>query len=287
MNFNKKNILLTIPLSAILLTGCVSTAPKSDYTAFAQAGTAYASAVDKLLNLAGVAQVDSTSWTLINEKNTTTEMDLKTYDTKTKIDVQRLEKITKLRTQAKLLAQYFSQLESLATSDAPEKTQIAIEGVVSNLGKLNSRLPNNVPALPALGKFMVDSKIRLALKNELEERKDLIRNELYIHEQLLEQLRNEISHALTLEKSTKEQTLVIDPFLNKSPLKDPENWASTRHNVVYMPITVEELRSAENAAKKMRETFETLLSGGDPKSQINTLLNDIDSILSIIETVKS
>lgn len=286
MNFNKKNILLTIPLSAILLTGCVSTAPKSDYTAFAQAGTLYASAIDKLLNLAGGAQVESTSWGLVMEKNTT-GMDLKTYDLRTKEDIKRLEQISKLRSHAKLLAQYFSQLESLATSDAPEKTKTSIEGVVSNLGKLNLPLPNGVPALPAFGKFMVDSKIRVALKNELEIRKDLIRNELYIQEQLLEALRKDISHALTLEKGTKEQTLVIDPILSTSPLKDPGNWVATRRDVVYMPITVGELSSAQNAAKKMRETFETLLSGGDPKSQINTLLNDIDSILSIIETVKS
>lgn len=280
-----RNVMLVLPLTGILLTGCAG-APKSEYTAFAQAGAGYAAAVDKLLTSAGLAQVDSTSWTLAMEKETT-GMDDKTYNDKTKADRDRLIQISRLRAHAKLLAKYFGLLESLATSDAPERSKTAIEGVVDSLNKLSLTLPSSTSALPAFGKLAVDLKIRAALREELEKRKDVIRKELQIQEVLLEELTKSISHALNVEKSTKEQQLVIEPIISSSPLKNVEKWVSTRRDVIYMPLTVEEIMSAGGAAKKMREAFEGLLSGEDSIGRINALIIDIESILDVVDAINA
>lgn len=276
---------LALMLAGSIVSGCAGPT-KSEYTVFAQAGAGYAAAVDKLLTAAGLAQVDSTSWTLVMEKNVT-GMDDKTYSAKSKADLDRLKEISRLRVHAKLLARYFGLLESLATSDAPEKTKTAIEGVVKSLESLFVNLPPATSALPPFGKLVVDLKIRAALKSELEARKDVIRKHLQIQEALLAELTGDISHALTLEKGTKEQQLVIDPIVNNAPLKNPEKWVSTRREVIYMPVTVEELNSSSNAAKKLREAFEGLLSGEKSLGRINALITDIESILDVVDAINS
>lgn len=278
-------MILTAQLTGIVLAGCAG-APKSEYTAFAQAGAGYAAAVDKLLTSAGIAQIDSTSWTLVTEKNSS-GMDDRTYTAKTKVDRERLIEISRLRVHAKLLAKYFSYLESLATSEAPDKTKAAIEGVIANINKLGLALPSSKAALPAFGQLAVDLKIRAALREELEKRKDVIRKELQVQEELLQELTGDISHALKLEQDAKEQQLVIIPIMSNLPLKDAKGWVATRREVLYMPITVEEVASAGDAARKMREAFEGLLSGEDSIGHINALIIDVESIYNVIDALNS
>lgn len=280
----RSDLIIVVPLVGLILTGC-ATAP-TEYTAFAQAGAGYAAAVDKLLTSAGVAQVDSTSWTLIMEK-ATTGMNDEIYGEKDQADKARLKVISRLRIHARLLARYFGYLESLATSDAPEKTKIAIEGVVANLEKLPLSMPSSVSALPAFGKIAVSFRIKKALRQELDKRKDIIRNELKLQEELLKELTGDITHALALEKSAKEQQLVMDPITSEDPLKSEEKWVLTRREVVYMPITVEEMQLASGAARKMREAFEALLSGEDASGRINALITDVESILDVIDAINS
>jgi hypothetical protein len=124
-----------ILVCAATLTGGCGTPTRDEFKTFARAGSAYAGAVDRLLLAAGAAQVDSTSWTLALEKQTT-GMDEKTYASRNEADVSRLEQISRLRRHAQLLGRYFSLAESLATSDDPAKTQAALDGVVSRLSDL-------------------------------------------------------------------------------------------------------------------------------------------------------
>nr|VFJ46489.1 MAG: hypothetical protein BECKDK2373B_GA0170837_101341 [Candidatus Kentron sp. DK] len=280
-----RNALLVVPLVGILLAGCVG-APTNEYTAFAQAGAGYAAAVDKLLTSAGVAQVDSTSWALVMGKEDS-GVDDRNYTGSMEADRARLEKISRLRVHAKLLARYFGHLESLATSDAPEKTKTAIEGVVAGLNTLSLTLPDSASVLPAFGKLAVDMKIRAALKEELNTRKDVIRRELQIQEVLIQELTGQISAALTRKNSAQEQLLVRVPITGNSPLKDEGEWVSTRRDVIYLPTMIEEISSASDAARKMREAFDGLLSGEDAMGRINALIIDIESILDVVDAINS
>lgn len=267
-----------------LMIGC-ATPPKSEFATFAQVGTGYAVAVDKLLSAAGTAQVDSTSWTLVVERRVT-GMDDKTYSDKNRSDLSRLEQISRLRQHAQLLGQYFGLLEALASSDAPERTKASIEGIVSELNNLRQGMPPLVSALPQIGSVAVDFKIRLALREELDKRKDVIREHLTIQEQMLQELNKQIKHALSLSKEAQEQILVIEPILSKTSLKDSEEWVSTRRRVVYTSLTIDELGKARQAATKLREVFEGLISGEATIGRLNALITDIESMLSVAEAIK-
>ena len=284
-------MLLVVPLVGIILTGCAS-APKSEYTAFAQAGAKYAAAIDKTLIAAGVAQVDSTSWALVQDKEDGGVSDTN-YTNSTKADKARLKQLSRLKAHAKLLARYFGHLESLATSDEPEKTKTAIEGVVAGLDKLKSdeNLPAVTSALPAFGKLRVDLKIRSALKEELDARKDVIREELELQEKLLQELTGQISHAMKQQMNAKEQQLVMDPITGSSPLKNAGKWVSTRRDIIHLSAKLEKIHeetdSATNAAREMRKAFDALLSGEDVMCRINDIIADIESILAVVDTIKS
>jgi hypothetical protein len=290
MKLTKRAMILPAA-SLLLLSGCglLNTPQRNEYAAFAQAGSGYAKAVDKLLVAAGQAQVDSTSWRLIADKNDLGKVDNATYDKKTKDDTDRLAAIKSLREHARLLGVYFGHLESLATSDAPDRTKDEIQGVVKSITdlskELNTSYPQVINALPQLTNIVVNEKIRGALREELDKRKDVVRKELQIQEALLTALKDQIAHALKLAQNIKEQEVVLAPLQIpcppekiSCPLEKPEEWIAKRHAVVYMATTVEEVDSAIHAADDMRKAFEDLLSGEDTTGRINALIIDIESI---------
>ncbi len=275
----------TMLLILVFLTGC---ATNTEFSNFAKAGGGYAVAVDKLLVAAGSAQVDSTSWLMIQNKNESGEgLPDDQYETLNKEDLARLKEIGRLRKHAKLLGQYFGLLEALATSDAPERTETAISGVMKSLKGLNMQLPAGAAALPAIGRVAVAFKIRAALQKELEARKDTIQEELQIQEELLKKLSAQIRHALTLRKNTMESELVIDPLAADAPLKDPEKLVSKRHRILFLAVTVQEVGAASGTATKLREAFAGLLSGELTPGRLSALLTDISGMLAIAETIRS
>ena len=82
-----------ITLLSFLVLGC-ATVDRNEFTKLAQVGSGFSVAVDQLLVAAGTAQVDSTSWTLVAEKQTT-GMDDETYHLKSNEDVARLVSVFK------------------------------------------------------------------------------------------------------------------------------------------------------------------------------------------------
>lgn len=273
----------SIMFTGMVVTGCAT--PRTEFSTFAQAGGAYAVAVDKLLTAAGALQVDSTSWTIVAEKEDGT-WDSGNYDILNRADTGRLQAIKRLSGHAQLLGQYFGMLESLATSNAPQQTKDAIGGVVKSLQGLNLQLPPGTPALPAIGELVVDLKIRKALQDELNARKETIRTELYLQEQLLKALSGDISHALRTRQQKQENTLVLAPLSGKT-LADPEKWVATRRKIVFAGGAVDELNQASEAATKLRRAFEGLLSGEVTVGRLNALVTDIQALLSVAETIKS
>ncbi len=287
MNITRSVII--IPIAALLLGGCANP-QRSEYATFAQAGSEYAKAVDKLLVVAGQAQVDSSSWIFVSNKNTFGVVSEKSYNDLTDQDKKRLQIIRDLQIHTRLLGKYFDQLNYLAISDAPERTKNSIEGLITSMTELvpqlNASYPEVFNALPQISDMAVDMKIRGELREELNVRQNVIRRQLVIQERLLKRLRADITKALTDEASIKEDLFVKGPLLDKKPLVKMEEWVAKRHEVIYLlPITVAELESAGEAAEKMKEAFEILLSGKDAMSRINSLVKDIESILAIADAV--
>jgi hypothetical protein len=265
---------------------------------FAKAGTTYTLAMDNLLVRAGDLQVDANSEAILyaDVRRADREEYLKQYRALTDADIERLKVINQLRTHTKLLAHYFELLYELSTTDAPDRTATAIEGTVKNLNEFGTSLrtvptidENVTKVISGLTKFVVTAKIRAALNRELEARKDVILKEIITQEELLNYLSEDIKQNLMVVGKTREKRLVIDPLLADEPIsmEDREKWKANRKAAITAIKTIDDLKTANKAVKKLREAYESLFSGKLNIEKINDALADFEIIISSAEAIKN
>lgn len=286
-------MMIMLLASAILIAGCKS---RKEYANLAQAGTVYAAALDNLLVATVNIAVDTNSERLLQD-DALSNQTLQQYRSISDQDEKLLNTIKQLRQHVHLLSRYFGLLYELATLDAPERAQKAIgdksSGVIGNLNKVGNELRRSelitdgvAAAAGPITNVIVGGMIRKALKDELNVRKDTIRKELLLQEQLLEALSQRITDDLTTTQKTREQRLVIDPLIAPTPIPKPDDWVNARRSVMTMKLTSEQLKSASETVKKLREAFEDLAKCTLTLDRVNSLLTDFDALLSIAEKLR-
>jgi len=271
-------------LIAVLLaaTGCAST---SEYAKFAQAGSAYASALDHVLIAAAQTSVDATSERLLQD-DAVSNQDLKSYRSLSDVDEERLVTIGKLRAHTHLLAAYFRLLGDFANTDASARAEAAVGAVVDSLSSLGGQLRArrsalNQETLAGVTPLVVGAKVNAALKKELERRKETIRLELQTQEALLGELAAEIDHDVRVTRDAKEQRVVIAPLLEPKPIANASAWADNRRAILTSRSALDELANGKDAGTELRTTFEDLVSGKVTLGRIDALLASIDGLLSV------
>ncbi len=288
------SMILVFVVFVTFATSCKST---KEYANLAQAGTTYAAAMDRLLIATQEIDIDTNSERLLQD-DALTNLSLEKYRNLSSEDEKLLKLITLLRQHVKLLSRYFGLLYELATSNAPERAQKAIgsstTGVIGNLNKVSAELrgsgfvPSGLAAAAGpITSAIVSAKIRSALKNELNLRKETIQEELVLQEELLKVLSDRITHDLTLIQMTREQRLVIEPLISKAPIAKPDEWINNRRSILTMSLAAQELKTASTNITKLREAFEDLMSGKLTLDRVNSLLADFDSLLTIAEKLRS
>jgi uncharacterized coiled-coil protein SlyX/outer membrane murein-binding lipoprotein Lpp len=281
----KKKIamMLSMVVGVSLVTaGCVQT---PQYAGFAQMGSTYAAAIDKLLVAAGDIKIDATSEQLLADKRlapSTPEQ----YKKMTKVDLKRLEILGQLRAHVRLMGNYFSALSDLATSTAPDRAAASAAGAAKGLEGVGLKLSVDKAVSP-LAKLVVSSVIRGALRTELETRQETIRTELALQEELINELGEILQQDLKVAAQKLENRLVIEPFVDSAPIRNPDEWVTNRRRVLHLSMVPGELKTAGAAVGKLREAFEDLVAGKMSVDRVNSLLTDFDAILSIAETIKS
>jgi hypothetical protein len=283
---------LIIPaISLLLMSGCVTAPPKSEYTALAQAGSDYAVAVDKVLAAAGAAHVDATSWSLVQVKDMAGVVSEEKYSTLAEKEKKLLMTMRQLKESTQLLADYFAQLELLSSADAPGETKEAVGHLVDSMNKLADEVhvasPELFKALPQLAKIAVSTRIDAALQRELTARQTLIRTQMLLHEQLLKEVGENLASSLTTEAALRDELLVRKPLLSEKPLDSPEDWVAKRRTAMLLAEESKDVKDASKAAEEMRLAFEQLLTGKDVENRIRALVGRIRNILTAIHAVNS
>jgi hypothetical protein len=285
-----------IALFLVLLTLTAGCKPSKEYANLAQAGTTYGVAVDNLLVATGNIEIDATSEKLLSDA-ALSKLSLSQYRSVSTEDEKLLELIARLRQHVKLLSRYFGLLYQLATSDAPDRAKTAIggssSGVIGNLNAIGTQLRgsgfltgNAAVAAGPITSLVVSGIIRGALKDELNARQITIRRELELQERLLKALSDRIQHDLKVTQQTREQRLVIGPLTSGNPISNPDQWVSNRRSVLTMKLTADQLQTASDDVKKLREAFEDLIWGKLTLDRVDSLVADFDSLLTIAEKLK-
>lgn len=281
-------VIIAIAIATTCLSACRST---DEYKKLAQAGTNYYNALNQLLDLAVETRIDESSEELLlqDRENNQTSDD---YNDFSDSDRNRIDLINRLKKHNSLLSKYFKLLQDLAGSDAPERTQTAIGGVVDNLNTIGktlrtSNLIENKEVFQGIGKLIVSSKIRGALKEELEKRNQTIMLELKTQQELLDALSTQIKGELKGIQDRQELRLVINPFLEPTPIADEDAWIATRRELLTQEVTAAELENASQALGDFQNIFQDFVEGQSSSGRINALLTDIENLLSVIEKLKT
>ncbi|MEH2151482.1 hypothetical protein [Nostoc sp.] len=286
----KKTLRQTVAVFAViatLTTGCRST---DEYKKFANAGSGYANAVDKLLDTAGDIRIDTTSEQLLrNDRILNLTVD--DYKKLADRDQERLEVIIKLRKHNKLLSDYFQLLNELAGSDAPTRAQGEITGVVANLNTIGKELQGsdlitNSGIFEGIANFVVSSQIRGALRDELEKRHRTILLELTIQKEMLKVIGDSIAQDAKLIRIAREERFVIRPLIEETTISDEDTWIETRRDLLKMERRGQELQFANQALGNFQEVFQAFIEGKLSVSRINNFLQEVDNLLQLVEADK-
>jgi hypothetical protein len=286
--------MLVLVLFITFSTSCKST---KEYANLAQAGTTYATAMDRLLFATQDIEIDATSERLLQD-DALSNQSLTNYRNLSNENEKTLKLIVLLRAHVKLLSRYFGLLYELATSNAPERAKKAIgtekTGIIGNLNAIGAEIRGTgvvtggaAAAAGPITAAIVGGKIRGALKDELNARRETIERELVLQEELLKFLSTQINHDLAVIQETREQRLVIGPLTSTTAIASPDVWINNRRSVLTMKLTAQELATASDNIKKLREAFEDLVSGKLTLDRVNSLLADFESLLTIAEKLKS
>ncbi|MEH2015093.1 hypothetical protein [Nostoc sp.] len=281
-------VIIAVVMLTTFLGGCRST---DEYKKLAQAGTSYSNALNQLLDLAVETRINESSEELLlqdRDINRTADDYIKFSES----DANRIELVNRLKKHNRLLSKYFQLLQDLAGSNAPERTETAIGGVIDNLNTIGqtlrtSNLIENKEVFQGIGKLIVSSQIRGALKEELEKRNQTIMLELKTQQELLNAISTQIKGELKRIQDKEELKLVIEPLIKPALIADEDGWITTRRNLLTQEITAAQLETASQALEDFQNIFQDFVEGRSSSGQINALLTDIENLLSVIEKLKT
>jgi molybdopterin converting factor small subunit len=279
-------ILLVITAST---SGCRSL---DEYKKLSQAGTAYADALDTLLDFTVETQIKESSEALLAFDRDIPQT-RKFYGEVAQQEVKILDSISRLKEHNHLLVRYFGLLQDLAGSDAPDRASTEVGKVAANLNKLGAELRSDALLSDRQSRFsqgvtklVISSRIRGALRGELDERGSTLMLELKTQAELLDVLGNELKDMLTKIKGFREQKLVIEPYAKPIPIAAEEAWIQVRKDIIKLEVTSKELKSASASLADFSGIFQDFVEGKPSQGRINNLLADVENLLSVIEELK-
>ncbi len=221
------------------------------------------------------------------------------YENYARCDKERLIVLALLREQSALLGSYFAKLNELATSDSPDQAATAAEKIGDGLKTITDNLgPQAVQAklisdgtlsqvFSTLGKLIVSSEIRGALRSELDQRKDTIEKALALQTLLLDELAKQLQDDVAFTQQLREERQVIAPYIQASPIANSEEWINNRRGILTMKTSVAQLSSARAVSEDMQSAFSSLTSNKLTVARATAVLFDIDSLLAIIKDLKN
>lgn len=290
--------MLALIVLALLALGCA----EKQYAALGQAGTAYGAAMDNLLLATAKLRINSNSEKILTlrrdfmetSNGQLTEQDkpviIKEYNEYNELDASLLATIEKLRKQTKLLTSYFSALNELATSDAPERAKNAATGLATSMNKFSDALLLQFPQIKTdvagmVAKLVVSAMIDAQLRQVLEATKKEVGTALAVQQEVLDRLSKMVAKDIKDIQKAQAKRYLLDPLESSQPIAKPDEWVEKRLKILTMPMTIDEMQAASQAAGKLLKAYERILKGELDASEVNSLLNYMEGLVAVAEAL--
>lgn len=282
----------------ILTAGCA----EKQYAALGQAGTAYGAAMDNLLLATAKLRINANSEKILKlrrdfmeaSQGQLTDQDkaviMKQYKEYNELDTSLLMTIEKLRKQTKLLTSYFSALNELASSDAPERARDAATGLATSINNFSEALLLQFPQIKAnvagmVTKLVVSAMINAQLRQVLEATKMQVGTALAVQQEVLDLLSKMVAKDINDIKKAQAQRYLLEPLESSHNLAKPDEWAEKRLKILTMPMTVDEMQAASQAAGKLLKAYKRILQGELDSAEVNSLLTYMEGMVAVAEAL--
>lgn len=259
--FRKFSVLL-ISLSA-LVSGCTSTA---EYKAFSKAGIDYSNALNELFECSGKVGLDSSSYRILETKEPGS-INTDTYERIKKVDERRIELLNSTSEQVLLFRRYFVLLGDLASvgDTVPQAIGSEITSIANDLTAIKVKVTNNSEfpnqsfntGIGNLGKWIISKKLKGAIRKELKNREQILKESFLIHDLLLNKLIDESNSDLNTIKNILENEKVLQPILENKPTDQLPN---ERQKIIGMQKLIWDLNSQRSLSKNFTKVFEEIIT---------------------------
>lgn len=279
-------------LAAVLVLAGGCAAQRLDqFATFAEAGSAYGEAADRLARAAGEAAIEADSAVLILGRDA--------WDAATRRDrylqhtgalTAYLDVLGDLRRQVRLLQSYFAALSRLARSDAPAGIAGEAEAVFKRLQQISPRLRDariqDTPVAklvrPAVN-FAVARFQHAALERELRARAPALERSLEIQRAALALVAQGLRDDLALLARQRQFTEVAAVYAG--PRKLPAKWRRTRLELLSTRLDLAAAGQAQAAAAALHAAFVALVENKVRAEDFERLFADIHALLALVEQV--
>ena len=275
--------------AALLLSGCATTERAAH---IASAGGAYGRAMDGLLVSAEQTAADADSARLLSEARGLPRAQRQELLTKHDGVSATLSDLERLRRHGRLLTRYFEALGRLAANDADTAAADATADAAAALNRLGSELTGSTlltsaerDLLSQTAALTVEGVRRAALDRELKTRASSIDRELAIQQTLLDAVRRKLRVDLDSVAVLGRERDVTRPFLDDA-VDDPRGWIALRREYLLPPASAEALKSASDAASKLRSAWRAYAAGRFDETARNALMADIETMVSYAGAVR-
>lgn len=282
----RTHLALLLAFSLIALwSGCGAARP-GRFEAFAAAGTTYTQARGEFLRQSLETYIDRDSLEL-RKQHAVTSLSVddrqQLLNTQDRIVRDRMEIIHDLELHGEVLRLYFAALSRLSASKEDAGAAAAATRLSAEIGKFSGNLATRsiggVPIGGVLGQasgFAVGTFRNRALTRHLAENAATINRELLLEEEALRLLVEEMIADQKALKNEDRRTTVTAPFRAAAIL--PVDWEKDRRFHLMAEAGIARAKSAQDAARQLRLTYEALSSGTQDQGGIAALESAVDRL---------
>jgi hypothetical protein len=280
-------------LGALLCTTACTTARLDQFERFAEAGVAYAGAIDALTVEAANAAIDADSAVLARAREALSEAERTgTILEHNDLLEERVALLRDIQRHADLLGAYFLVLGTMATSDAPAASGAAARQVASSLGVISDRIRTARVGDAGIADFSgsvvrisVARFQRAALERELEARAAVLERDLDLQQAALSAIAAEMAADLQAVLGQQQLAEIVEPY-RAAGARLPRTWARRRREILTATAAVDSASAAAAAAATLKESFAALAENRYTLSDFRALMADVDEILTLLQRVR-
>ena len=259
----------------------------------AAAGAAYGRATDTLLRVTQETAANADSARLLSEARGLAREQRRALLDKHAGVSETVADLERLRRHARLLTRYFEALGRLGEQNTGSEAAGATAEAATAANRMSEALagsklltPAERDALSQTARLSVEGILRGAIGRELSARASVIDREIRIQQMLLEAVRRKLRADLESAAALGRERDVARPFLDDA-VGNPRRWIALRRGYLLVPLDTDALKSASDAASKLRAAWSAFAAGRFDEAARAGLMADLETIVAYAETVKA